>query len=178
MIYNVIMMVAAVAFFLIWIYFLIKRSPPAKNKPDPTWQAYAFFRDGIKNTGSKPETVISYGKTCFAYDMERNIVFIQTGSIKGTLELSLYDIQYFKLYRDGRVLEYNSSEQQNSFEEGDKYAGGICSDLHITITKTDGSEIILPFIDSQVSYEYAYKSALKAANQVLDVLGKATKSNI
>jgi hypothetical protein len=174
MILDVIMMVVCVAFFLIWIYFLIKRAPPAKIKPDPTWQAYASFRDGIKNIGSKSETVISFGKTCFAYDGKSNKIFIKTGNITGTIELNLNDIMYFKLYRNGMISEYDLSEQYNSSEGGIRHIGGICSDLHITITKTDGSEIILPFIDSYVSYEYAYKSALKAANQVLTVLGKAT----
>lgn len=130
------------------------------------WQAYKDFKKSVKTEGLNYENKISYcNNTIIADDVSKKL-FIITKRISDGRTLKYDDIASFTIYKNGEAIKQGISEDSG-------YHAQTCFDLHITITLKDGTEIVMPLIDSPVGYEYAFNRAMNAANEITAVLKKA-----
>lgn len=161
--------IVVVVIVLVCVYYIIKAAASAKSVPDASWQNSSSFRESIKSSGLETEKVISYGKTYFTYDEAGKKIFIQTANMPEKTMIDSGDILSFELCRDGCAIEPEAANPEPDFQ-GIRHTETSCSDLHITIAKKDGTEIILPLIDSPTQYEYTYRRALEVASEITAIL--------
>jgi hypothetical protein len=161
--------VFVVVIVLVCVYYIVKAVASAKSVPDASWQNSSAFRDSIKSSGLETEKVISYGKTFFTYDEIGKKIIIQTANMPEKMMIDSGDVISAVIIRDGRAAEPEAAGAEPDFQ-GVRRTETSCSDLHITIAKKDGTEIILPLIDSPTQYEYTYRRALEVASEIIAVL--------
>ncbi len=166
----IIAIIGTVFIILIFIFVIIKKSPP-KSVSEPSWGDYISFRESVKSGGLNSEKIMSYGKTYFTCDEAGKKIFIKTAMIPEGRMISSGDVASFEICRDGIAVEPEAAGPEDPFIEQEQ-AVRSCSDLHITVKLKDGSEINMPFIDSPTQYEYVYRRALDVANEIAAALKK------
>lgn len=160
--------IAAAAVLIVCLYFLLRKTHH-KVLPGASWQQYSSFQQSIKSGGSVPEKIIPYGKTYFKYDEAGRKIFIQSAKTPNGIMINSDDLASVNIYCDGKAVEPEDVDPEPDFSAL-RHTQRSCCDMHITISRKDGSEIILPLIDSPTQYEYIYTRALEVANDITAIL--------
>ena len=136
-----------ISLYVMWCLFHKKKDiKNASFLTDKVVQEYDSFQHGLKSETMKPETIVHYGKTRFAFDETTEKIFIQTSRIPQGMAIHCADITYYEMVRDGETI---APEAVFTHPVGlSEYAGETCSDLHITVWTADGSKVVLPILES------------------------------